>query len=425
MSKLNKIFRNPLLWVVLFAVFVRLIYLHRYGFLITSDSVSYLLTAKNLFYQQVYSASIGPPYIPSIRRSPGYPGFLVLTAPLHQWSSIGIGLIHVIGEAINTTLLIFLLRTALSRLHAMAGGIVYAVHPAAIQYNMSLMSECLFTSLCLLSICCLILRSRFGIGVGMIVAGFLLSLATLTRPITSVLPIVLILYYLKSRYYKIKKEKLLLFIFSYAVPIIIWSGYASWLAKSFVFIQSARAVSVYLITLDWPMNNDDESWKRFVAQDPYERIARNAPDPPSQVASDKYAFRLALHNIQDHPGYILYRRLVTFPRLLFSTFPGLTGGSGWFYPAFKDGNYRKLALKILLLVGFTVLPFILSLIGQKSISNEIAALATIVWIYTVIIHIPIWIEYRFWSPVIPFQLISAIVGVDYLLVRIRCSNRFV
>ncbi|MEO6654959.1 MAG: hypothetical protein ABIO36_02655 [Pyrinomonadaceae bacterium] len=47
-------------------------------------------------------------------------------------------------------------------------------------------------------------------------------------------------------------------------------------------------------------------------------------------------------------------------------------------------------------------------------SNMTTVLCASLWLFNLLIYLPLWIEHRFWTPVIPFQLVSAGVGFTVL-----------
>jgi hypothetical protein len=66
----------------------------------------------------------------------------------------------------------------------------------------------------------------------------------------------------------------------------------------------------------------------------------------------------------------------------------------------------------MLLLLFSAIPLILALTSlSKARANIVAALCSAMWLYTLMIHLPMWIEYRFWLPAVPFLIVSASMGV--------------
>ena len=70
-----------------------------------------------------------------------------------------------------------------------------------------------------------------------------------------------------------------------------------------------------------------------------------------------------------------------------------------------------------LLIALSLLPFVLGWVGLfNSKNNMTRRLCAALWFSNLLIYLPLWIEHRFWTPVIPFQLISAGVGFTVLKV---------
>src|SRR5439155_16491000 len=60
---------------------------------------------------------------------------------------------------------------------------------------------------------------------------------------------------------------------------------------------------------------------------------------------------------------------------------------------------------------FSLAPFLLGLVGLAEARQcPASALCATVWVYFWIVHLPMWVEYRYWLPAVPFLLVSAAAG---------------
>src|SRR5262249_10784737 len=122
--------------------------------------------------------------------------------------------------------------------------------------------------------------------------------------------------------------------------------------------------------------------------------------------------RLIWQNITDNPRGYIRSRIATYPHLFLNAFDSFTEINQSFGSLVESKNWGHIFIKLTLLSIFSVLPFVLALIGLLKVrSNTVMVLCSSVWVYTLIIHLPMWIEYRFWLPAVPFLIISASMGI--------------
>jgi len=161
--------------VFLLALGVRLAYVGCVPPRMTPDSADYLTLAENLAKHCTFSLSTQEPFVPTIRRVPGYPIFLVLAGGAPR-------AVQSVLDAL-TAAMICAIAARLGRLRwAVAAALVWAAHPGAIVYADSILSESLFTFL--LTGAVALLAARWPAA-----AGVVMGLAALTRPLGAALAV--------------------------------------------------------------------------------------------------------------------------------------------------------------------------------------------------------------------------------------------
>ncbi|MEK7068310.1 MAG: glycosyltransferase family 39 protein, partial [Patescibacteria group bacterium] len=154
---------------------------------LTGDAKGYVLLARNLIEQGVLSFSLSEPYVPDSFRAPGYPLFLAgLFVVLQDW--LLVALVQAALASVAAVLLYLLLRPYHERA-AWWGSLVFALEPVRLVTASTLLSDSLFvvlflSSLLLLSRCITEQSWRAAA-----LAGAVLGLAILVRPIAQFLPL--------------------------------------------------------------------------------------------------------------------------------------------------------------------------------------------------------------------------------------------
>jgi 4-amino-4-deoxy-L-arabinose transferase-like glycosyltransferase len=155
------------------------------------DALDYVLLGRNFFLQGEYSRSTEPPYLPDVLRTPGYPLFAGSLEILG-----GPGLIYLVQILLHCGVCVLvsaLASTVFNSTASFVAALFVAVHPALIALNFQAMSEMPF--LFLLTLTALLLTRMAGSATfapgRCLVAGLLLGLAILVRPVGLYLPILI------------------------------------------------------------------------------------------------------------------------------------------------------------------------------------------------------------------------------------------
>lgn len=406
---------RSLLWTALLvfalAFFARMTFYAVRGATTSSDSTEYLTLGHNLVAHHAFSFEASAPYIPSIRRSPAYPFLLAvlewvgLSAPV--WT---IALQSALDAAV-TVIVLLLGQLVLPLRWALAGAVFYALHPGAIFTTTTMLSEPLFTFLLSVAMALLILGLKSSRTVVTILAGVVMGATILCRPVALPLPFVifaLLLFRQGDAYRRVA----FLFMAATVLTLAPWSIRTSAVSGHLVLVQAHSAVNFWAPTvLFLDQRNESAIWK-------YEEnlLQQNLPPgkytPERALASDRILQREAIANIRANPVGYLRSRIRSYPYLFLSSFDNFSGINNSFGTLWTQRAFLQLAAKLLLLLLFSALPFLFAVIGFFLGRRQlILVLIGLVWLYTLVIQIPLWIEYRFWEPVLPFLIVSAMFGL--------------
>ena len=409
------------LGVILFVVGVatRLVFVVWHGPHLTPDSREYLIIARNLVAFGAYSLDTAKPFTPTVRFPPLYPAFLAVLNWLGA-SLSGVAVTQAIISSICVVLLFLLARMVTARL-AFIAALVYALHPGAIAATRSILSETVFTFLLLSGILLLVTglkREKIRL---VAFGGVFIGLAILCRPVVMLLPFVLAGVIVIHR--KLARRYLygLLLLALSLGTIAPWAVRSSLVADRLVMIQDSSVVATlfYVPTrLDWDQADEVNLWPRMSGE--VERLRTAEIERGDPAAKDAPAHRLliraGLRNIWAHPLDYFARRLRTHPYHFLTSYDSFTGINSSLGTLVRQRDLFRLVIKLCLLVAFSLVPFVLAVIGLiPSRKNFAALLAATVWVYLLVLYFPLWVEPRYWLPAIPFLLVNAAVGASSCL----------
>lgn len=186
---------------------------------VTSDANGYHLYAIDILEHQTFN---------NPKRTPVYPLFISVIYAVFGIRIWVVLLIQIIVAALNT-LLIYYLTQKLFQEHkiSLIAALVHALSACSILYNNTLLSETIFIFAVLVALVCFLKAKEKRSLVFMTLSGFMLGIATLTRPIGQFLPLLIIIFLLFSTPLKLKFRLLsgLLIISFYAITISPWLYY--------------------------------------------------------------------------------------------------------------------------------------------------------------------------------------------------------
>lgn len=328
-----------------------------------------------------------------------------------------------------TTVLIFILIDKISRNKAISiiGATFYALHPAAIAYTSIIGTESVATFLLTLSVAVLIFAVKGERRSLFILAGAAFGIAALCRPIfllfVLVMPALLLLFSATRR----QLASLILFVFVAALAISPWIIRSYLVTDRFVLIQGLSVAQFYIASrYDLDQANEERLMVGLMEPKPgndYIYRAYTAETPTEMIDAEKVGREQALANIKRSPGAYLRSRMERYPYLFLSSFDRLTGLNTSFGDAARNRNYFAFAVKAVLMFVFCVLPLFLGVFSFRLVRRNYAlAVCGAIWVVTLIVHLPFWIEYRFWVPVIPLLTTNAMIGVWLLSGADRVGN---
>ena len=407
--------------VFLLAAAIRLIFLAWHGPAMTPDSQEYMKLAQNLLAHGTLSLDVAAPFNPTIRFPPLYPALIAALSWTGAPSLFMVATVQSVVDAMTAVILLLMARTLVPLKWAFFIALAYALHPGAIASTRTILTETLFTAILICAIWTLALalkRDRLRMTA---LSALFLGLAVLCRPIGFLLPFVLsvpVFLFLERR------RALLHALVLIGVALLVvmpWSIRSSRVAGRLVMVQDSSVASAlfYVATRsDWDQKDQAVLWPRFSEEARTIVTAaetRRQTNAQEEVRTDRLLFREGIRNIRANPGKYLVSRVRSFPYLFITSYDSATGINRSFGTLAAQRDLLPLAAKLVLLVTFSLLPFLLGLVGLiPSRRNITAALCATVWLFVLVFYIPLWVEPRYWTPCVPFLLISSALGAHTL-----------
>jgi len=162
---------------------------------------------------------------------------------------------------------------------------------------------------------------------------------------------------------------------------------------------------------DWDQSDAGSPWRRLAAEDQYGGHLYSATSPLEMADADRFGYRLAWQNIKDHPKEYIASRISAYPHLFVTSFDFFSGINRSFSELARQHDFWLILIKAMLLTGFSIVPLIAAFVGLGRIRRNLSArLCAVILTYVVLFHIPMWIEYRYWQPFVPYVAVISIVG---------------
>jgi 4-amino-4-deoxy-L-arabinose transferase-like glycosyltransferase len=426
------------------------------NFLNSIHSDGYYEIAYNLIHHKIFSFDSQPPIIPDSKRTPGYP--LMIAASLYFFNSLWLlavlqifagSFLPVLGRKLSLEI------TGNKRVADIAGWLL-VIEPVGIWLSVWQISETFFTLFLFLSTLLIIKfikmnrpNNSVSLGSNLIIgwAGLLLGLATLIRPNTIYLPMVLIAAWCVYRLFlkeKMLVKKIVIFLFIFILTLSPWL-YRNYRTFGVAAISSAKeeALFCYLVPsvlaekyhnnfsqaqTDWfkseglsgypIVNLDKAAWFQSRAvqelkKHPKELFIASGVSLLTFFTHDGLLTFLGSLGIINTTGTTVRELLKAPPAEMFSVFIKL-----FFSPAFFIIFTR------LLWVVITVLFFLgLWRLGRKKEFTAFNALAVIYVAYFALTTIPsgLAVNARFRFPINVFIFIF-VINYLYDIINIKCHN---
>jgi 4-amino-4-deoxy-L-arabinose transferase-like glycosyltransferase len=402
------------------ALAVRFVFLIVTGPHISTDTPEYETIGSNIAAGNGISLSTEAPFLPTVARTPAYPAFMALInerGPVHRYRVAAIQI--VLDSAVAVAILLMTASVPMKSAR-IAAAVIYALHPAAVAASSTMLTETLFTFL----VACaalLVVSARKSDQLALsLLAGIIMGLSVLCRPLGVIYAGSAVFMFLAWR----KQPRALVhaagFAAACALVILPWTIRCTAVTGRLVIAQANGISNWYLPTRwDWDQNDQTAVWRAF-ENDPYGRRLAAARTAAEVVDLNAFGRKEALRNIEANPRAYLMSRIRTYPHLFISTFGGKIGLDQTIGEVVAQHRFGAAALLAALLILFSLLPLAAAALGiARAATNPAVSLCALFVIATLIVHLPMWIEYRYWLPVLPYELALGAVGVDFALRRYR------
>ena len=332
----------------------------------------------------------------------------------------------------GVTIVVFLLALNIVPIRwAISAAVAYALHPGAISMAPNLLSETIYTALLVSAVGMLVMGVSKNRLMPTALSGAALGLAILCRTTAMLQPLVFAGVLLAvPRFARRGVYAVLLLVFAILV-VAPWTIRTSLVSRRFVLVQAAGAQNLYAATR-WDLDQKNEAELERVNAEEFQNFPEVADgklmqlgktQPERAAAGERIWVTHAWQNIRANPYKYLMSRGRIAPYLFLSSFDQFTGIDDSFGSLLARRNITALLTKMVLLIVFSLIPFLLGIVGLGLVRKSLtAALSAGVWVFTLLFHLPMWIEYRFWLPAVPLQFISAIGGAYWIWSRLRTKR---
>jgi 4-amino-4-deoxy-L-arabinose transferase-like glycosyltransferase len=368
--------------------------------------------AHNIAVRKAYTLSSAAPFIPMVRRAPAYPAFLALITGRGPAKPYTIAAVQIFLDSAVAAAILLLTAAVPMKGVRIAAAVMYALHPAAVAASSTLLSEALFTFLVACAALLVIAARRADRLALAALAGVVMGLSVLCRPIALAYATCAVMLLLAWRGKPRASGHAALFLAGCALTILPWTIRCTAVTGRLVIAQAAGITNWYLPTRsDWNQNDQTTIWREF-ARDPYGQRLNAARTPAEIVAASAFGTELAIRNVKADPRAYLISRIRAYPHLFISTFSGTVGVEQTLGAVLAERRFGTAALMGILLLAFSLLPIAAAAAGlPRALRDPPGALCGALVISTLLVHLPMWIEYRYWLPVLPYELALAATGV--------------
>jgi 4-amino-4-deoxy-L-arabinose transferase-like glycosyltransferase len=296
-----------------------------------------------------------------------------------------------------------------------AAAATYALHPAAIVSASTLLSEALFTFLLACGVVLVIAARRSDRLLLSGAGGVVMAVAILCRPIAMLYVFCSIVVLLFWRRQARAASHAVVLLAGCALTILPWTVRCTAVTGRLVIAQAAGITNWYLPTR-WDLDQSDQVtlWREF-NNDPYGRRLNAARTPAEIAATSRFGAEQALRNVRANPGAYIAARIRTYPHLFVSSFGATIGVDRTLGAVVAERDFGTVLLLAGFLLVFSILPLAAAAAGVcRAVRDPAGALCVALVVATLLVHIPMWIEYRYWLPVLPYELALAAAGASVI-----------
>ena len=409
-----------LFYLFLLALGVRLIFVALYQWA-PDDAIGYDTLARNIMDGHGFSLQSGPPFEPTLYRTPVYPYFLVGLYSVFGFHAIAVYLAQAIIGSLTCCLMYFVARLYVVARTAFFVALVNAIYPFTSYFTGTKLTETLFTFL-LCAVIYLIVRAyRKEDWRWMCAGGLMLGVAILCRPENLFFPFFLAVMFLLSHRFKKPWWKLSAVLVVSSIVVV-----TPWLVRNY---QAAGRITPLVRigpgTAFWQTTLPYFDWNTFQyapgsdLKDPLVwQLTHNKTMSEAQLAElEPQMWRAGIANIRRDPKAYVVRRLKEYPHLWISGGDYLLGSHNQsFGEARAGGRYFLIALKLFLLAMLGVLPLALAILGLFGLRHWLIDLLPL-WafpLYVTLGRLAFDIAPRNTLPAHPYMLLFAVCGAIYL-----------
>ena len=417
--------RRALLYLFLLALGVRLIFVALYQWA-PDDAVGYDTLARNIMSGQGFSLQAGPPFEPTLYRTPVYPYFLVGLYSFFGFHAIAVYLAQAIIGSLTCCLMYFVARSYVVPRTAFFVVLVNAIYPFTSFFTATKLTETLFTFLLCVTIYQIVRAYREEDWRWMGAAGLSLGVAILCRPENLFFPFFLAGLFLLFHRFRKPWWKLGATLVIASMVVV-----TPWLVRNYrvtgkitPLVRIGPGMAFWQTTLPYFDWNTFQYAPGSDLQDPLVwQLTHNKTMNEAQVAElEPQMWRAGIANIRRDPKAYLARRLKEYPHLWISSGDYLLGRyNRSFGEARAQGKYFLIALKLVLLAGLGVLPLALALLGLFGLRAWLIDLLPL-WafpLYVTLGRFAFDIAPRNTLPAHPYMLLFAVCGAIYLWRLVR------
>jgi 4-amino-4-deoxy-L-arabinose transferase-like glycosyltransferase len=442
-SLLNlKVLRSFCVILMIFAVTVLLRIPSTSEIVPNIDQLEYLMLSKNISENYSFSFEMNPPFHPTIYRGPLYPAFISIVRLLTSDQLVNIVYFQILLQGLCSITIFVLLKPRVRLAFAIGAAFVFAICPGLIIWTRSIHSETLYTFMLILSIFVFdkaIQSKNYSM---MCFCGILLGLSILCRSngLFLIPPfLITICHFMTNRFALCR-----VFILGLIIALAPWTFRNYRVSDKISMSPTSGALAFYIPThftvpgddyikflaeatdpdlvrlvqsnslRDFVENRENLYMKSNQIKDlhPYCRLY-SAKTPQEYLAANRELTQKGFQNIINDPKGYIVSRLKVFPTLFLNSNDDLVMKRESYKSLFSQKRYFKLGLKLSLLFVTSFLPILLSFLAFLHCRNEpLVYLTFFSLVFTLTLHFPLFIEYRYWVPMTSFLVISSFIYID-------------
>jgi hypothetical protein len=144
----------------------------------------------------------------------------------------------------------------------------------------------------------------------------------------------------------------------------------------------------------------------------------------NEAEQDRLRMKTAIDRITENPTHWIKIRFKYYPKLFLDSGDYILGNYNIAIgQALRDGNYFVVLFKVVFIL-MNLLFYGLAVIGYILAERKILLLPYIFLfpIFLALLHIPMWIETRYFLPAVPFVCIISAFGIQQILIKQKIFN---